>query len=680
MQTMDVFLEAENLTKKNEMEILSQFAQLNLTERINYAESPIFKINLLLNTGIRDTSDVTDITKWTDYVSNNLYYGNCLTLNFERANRINKKPVEGMRVSIKLLIPPFIQVDSPNKHFTMVIHEPYTEPVFDSKNIIKLWLNTKTKITATKNNYIREHNCLKMEKFNISRVGLKATIVDNKYYIETLTYNPQDYLYSVEACMASCLQNMTIKYCQCQLPQFRSNTQLRACTYCRLIPQEELNNLCHCTPPCSYSKYELKTEVVQMLVNEKDEMRRIEAIKQTDTKNPNMAAVYDIKMQEEYAMRQINCEVAVEMASKSTSTSTLHPICKLEFVISQIGGILGTYAGLCIILMVEMLYDYLLLFIKRLHQKSVGTSSISLINRIEKSNLIMKSFWTLILLGGLYKTTEQGCHLFQEYISNPVVIKSQIIHEFEFPSVTICSNNVLRKNASDMLKQRIALGLRRIPSFKQSDGADYAFNWLTKSHRMSIETLVKDCGVKQEQYIKHCHYKQNDKLHTCGLLYETFMGELGNCATFNPGFLNDIPSNTFNPLELLLELQYEAPAYSELFREIGLKVFLHPKGTSSNAIKPMQVLTIVPSFNYTITFSKFVSEEGLFHNQGRLYPSNFILNNTYPDQKIYPELMVFPDCPISCEEVSHTIETFLQIPQVETDNETHESDQDLKIL
>ncbi|GAB6025210.1 hypothetical protein CHUAL_010630 [Chamberlinius hualienensis] len=140
------------------------------------------------------------------------------------------------------------QKDAISKYQVMVIHEPYTEPVFDMSNIIKLPVSVETYIGVTKMDINYEQNCISRDDY---------TPLNNSFKLLNLK---QHYMYTMEACMANCLQNLTMKYCNCQIPWLHSYSKLPVCKGCRSIPQEELSKQCDCKPPCKYSKYNLKVQ------------------------------------------------------------------------------------------------------------------------------------------------------------------------------------------------------------------------------------------------------------------------------------------------------------------------------------------------------------------------------------------------------------------------------------
>ncbi|GAB6025225.1 hypothetical protein CHUAL_010646 [Chamberlinius hualienensis] len=237
------------LTMKNEMKIINKIAENNETMRLQYAEYPADHIQLILHRHIKEK---TEYNKWSYNTFNNLYYGNCITINsLQYRSTYDLSYVNGLTYSNKISVfrnGKSKQKDAISKYQVMVIHEPYTQPVFDMSNIIRLPVSVETYIGVTKMDIKHEQNCISRDDY---------TPLNNSFK----QMNPeQHYLYTMEACMANCLQNLTMKYCNCQIPWFHSYSNLPVCKGCRSIPQEELSKQCDCKPPCKYSKYNLKVQ------------------------------------------------------------------------------------------------------------------------------------------------------------------------------------------------------------------------------------------------------------------------------------------------------------------------------------------------------------------------------------------------------------------------------------
>ncbi|GAB6033567.1 hypothetical protein CHUAL_013502 [Chamberlinius hualienensis] len=139
----------------------------NETMRLQYAVHPADNIQITLH---RKKQEKTDYERWSYNIFNNMYCGNCITMN---SLHYNSKFDLGQGNGE--------QKDAISKYQVTIIHEPYTQPVFDLSNIIRLPVSVETYVAVTK------------------------------------------------ACMTNGLQNLTMKYCKCQIPWFHSYSKLPVC-------------------------------------------------------------------------------------------------------------------------------------------------------------------------------------------------------------------------------------------------------------------------------------------------------------------------------------------------------------------------------------------------------------------------------------------------------------------
>ncbi|GAB6022509.1 hypothetical protein CHUAL_006616 [Chamberlinius hualienensis] len=713
----DTVLNISRLTKTNEMEIMNQLMKLNPKERLIFAEQPVLSYNAQIN---KDFYTRRATYQWIHDFTNNLYYGDCLTIGKNKYYSFDQLDMEHRFRGIKLQIPILnfrngeqIQEDMVEKYYVMVIHEPFTQPIFDSKNIIKLYPYSSTKISLTMSKLNYETDCIRRE----TSIPFDDSLPDDYFGSITLEYNESsnyihpNYIYSSEACMVSCLQRLTIKYCKCQLPQFPSDSQFPACRGCNKIPQTELDRECNCKPPCSYKSYNAKVETLTDFINIEDEMRRFMAELQ----------LYPIDVRDKYNVLKyytklrMNSEIIIEAENPIENNINVIPILKWEIILSQIGGILGTYVGLCLLMFIEIAYDFLAKIVKNCNvkknsksncektkdeNKAVETSSVSLIVRAGTSNVYMKIFWTSMLLFGSYETIQQGYWLFQDYAKHEVVIKTETINQVKFPSVTICSNNPIGKNASNEFKRtyfksiktnlkRYQNAMREFPDLNMlpmQDAEHYQIItaielmlWFSKDYRFRN-------GPKRNSYIKECWYEESYQRMPCKRFHEFEMVSLGNCATFNPGLLNYDNDNDLNPNELTMELQFTPPLFAEIFGTLGVTLFIHPKGTSPNAIQLTRAIILKPSFNYTISFSTECDTSFQYN-----YSFGAIMNSSSPmgyhfegrlDQYKFEveskKRYMIKKCPLICQETSHKLIVFQQVPQLpkseDLDEKSYNSD------
>ncbi|GAB6022902.1 hypothetical protein CHUAL_006998 [Chamberlinius hualienensis] len=467
-------------------------------------------------------------------------------------------------------------------------------------------------ILAKKNaltDYLHEKNC-------ITRTPLREYPFNQNNESEFTLYTEEDYYYSTEACMVSCLQNLTIKYCRCQRPQFQIYNQLPICRGCNDIPQWELD-ACNCKPPCKYSKYGVKIETVKQIPSKINTTARSKALYYHLLKNHTVNG-----MMHSFGKYSFPSAVTIALPYESISVIKTESMCKVEIFLSQVGGILGTYAGLSILMIVNLIYGNglkLLQHCKRAKENLISNKTDQprkaneptiglfrdIVNYIKISNLPTKIIWVSIVFVGFYKTFDQGYQLIDDYYRYPVVQKVETIGGIQFPSVTVCSNSILVKNSTSLEKEMVLKKYSEIiKDLPQNTETDVYSTLKTYIQSLPVK-IKKKFGSSIKNYIKSCHYKAGNEWQHCSYqnLYEHYNDLFGNCATFNPGFLNETSNNEFKPTELTMELQYEIQEFIEYVLWFGLLVFLHPKGTSPNLYQSQRNFLIQPGDHHWIKYS-----------------------------------------------------------------------------
>ncbi|GAB6027983.1 hypothetical protein CHUAL_002209 [Chamberlinius hualienensis] len=594
----DEYLDIEEITKKNELEILSRLAKYNSSDRLRYAAFPDIVMNLFYNS--ESNQGGFDVADWSHHVFNNLYYGNCVTFNF--AKMLSKKKLVNVNsVGFDAKIQFFrngyksdknssVEFDEPSETNVMVIHEPYTQPIFDSRNVIKISPYIDVSAIITMNDFNHDINC---QPRNDVKPEMQST---------DMFYTEEQYIYSFETCVASCLQNLTIKYCQCQLPQFYADSQLPACRICRKIPKHELQQQCDCKVPCKYSKF-------NYILAEKSSFKNNEYYEDLYLENSFLSLEGDM-LSLDFRDRWLSLVTDTMV----TLTKASHVVAVFEIVLSQVGGILGVYVGLSILTMVESIGNWMEKCFNKnrsnesklsplknnsvKNEKFIERSSISaVILALASTSRLKRLIWISLLTIALYKTYEQGKQLLENFIQYPVVETTEKISQMEFPAVTICSNVVFSQTASKEAKQKL---------YDRFDGSLEHYMYLTDFFSYIFSQPFEErqsLGPKAESYIKSCYYWINQRKYHCRSDIEFTMGKLGNCATINAGLLNDIDKHPINSTELFLELEYIGSQSRTLVDKIGLSVFIHPRGTSPNMEPKEMACVVTPNAKFTLTFS-----------------------------------------------------------------------------
>ncbi|GAB6027982.1 Paired box protein Pax-5 [Chamberlinius hualienensis] len=602
----DEYLDIEEITKKNELEILSRLAKYNSSDRLRYAAFPDIMMNLFYNSESKQSG--FDVADWSHHVFNNLYYGNCVTFNF--AKMLSKKKLVnvnsvGFDAKIELFRNGYnsytnssAENDEPSEANVMVIHEPYTQPIFDSRNVIKIRPYMDVSVIITMNDFNHDINC---QPRNDVKPEMQST---------DMFYTEEQYIYSYETCVASCLQKLTMKYCQCQLPQFYADSQLPACRICRKIPEHELQQQCDCKVPCKYSKF-------NYILAEKSSFKNNKYYENLSLENSFLSIkghILALDFRDRWLGPSTDTMVTLTKASQVVAVVHLTPECMFEIVLSQVGGILGVYVGLSILTMVESIGNWMEKCFNKnrknesklsplknnrvKNEKFIERSSISAVILASASTSRLKRIiWISLLTIALYKAYEQGNQLLKKFIQYPIAETSEKISQIEFPAVTICSNVVFSQTASKEAKQKLDDRFtNRLDNYMDLSGV---FSYIFSQPFEERQSL----GPKAESYIKSCYYWINQRKYHCRSDIEFTMGKLGNCATINAGLLNDIDKHPLNSTELFLELEYIGSHSRALVDKIGLSVFIHPRGTSPNMEPKKMACVVTPNAKFTLTFS-----------------------------------------------------------------------------
>ncbi|GAB6025692.1 hypothetical protein CHUAL_011678 [Chamberlinius hualienensis] len=655
-----VFMNSTVLTVKNEMDILSKLAKYNESMRFQFAEIPHKLIRLAIR---RVSKETTRADNWVYNVFNNLYFGNCITFNPNQYLQVFDPPpynatiISGFYYSNE--VPNYRngldeQDTIVSKYQVMVIHEPYTQPIFDYKNIIRLPSSVDTYLSFTKIDHVHEQNCISRDNFTFPDYP--------REYVNT----GHNYQYSMEACATNCLQQLTMKYCNCQIPWFHSTTHLPVCKGCSKIPQNELENRCACKPSCMYSTlfdiniFQQKSSLNSAQIEQEEGFKKKQEEIALDFKAKGVR-VDDLIDKSLYLSKAKITQVMIEAESLVTEVNKFTPSCLAEKVLSKSGSILGCYLGLSIMMFIEVAYDYIVKLIHQCNMKPAVSfeaawnsmeikgkmiSSISLIVRIWNSKNGFKLFWTIVLLGGIVNTVKQGHELFTLYSKYPSSQKITTVGRVIFPSVTICSRNYFSKTVQSSAKDQLKDKYRDLISMKKSY-EDVTMAFKSYLYEFSDEFRYQ-LGPKWPEYIQECQIIANNSKYNCSNVIEFAMINYGNCATINSGI--NLDSDYDYITEMSLELRLIESEYLEFVDELSLFLLLHGKGTSPNSVSTDSAINIQTNKNYTITFSTLLTE--------RLpspYPSNCISqqsleyqwkNNFYLPNTSY--LYTYQECLSSC--------------------------------
>ncbi|KAL9964420.1 hypothetical protein ACROYT_G028061 [Oculina patagonica] len=189
--------------------------------------------------------------------------------------------------------------------------------------------------------------------------------------------------------------------------------------------------------------------------------------------------------------------------------------------------------------------------------------------------------WTVVLLAGTAYFTYQSSVLLKRYYSYPITTKITLKYEevAEFPAITICHFNKLRKtfvdkhNAEEVLKYALtgALGTKINSS---------TIGW-TGLRNFSMEDILKIGGHQIEKMMKTCLWrgKKCDERN-----FTKILTPMGLCHTFNSDeegreILRVRNAGSKFGLNLVLDVQQDEYTTSLLADQAGFMVLIHDQET-----------------------------------------------------------------------------------------------------
>ncbi|GFQ81439.1 hypothetical protein TNCT_540921 [Trichonephila clavata] len=246
-------------------------------------------------------------------------------------------------------------------------------------------------------------------------------------------------------------------------------------------------------------------------------------------------------------------------------------------------------------------------------QQLLQNSSIQAVSKIGTSpNPFLKIIWMLILVGGLMVSFYQAFRFLNVFLQYPILVTLQIDQKqfLDFPAVTVCNLNRIKKKYLQCLNSNISVGLCDVHGFLPKDNAkpNLVMSERTGLHSCTSEfrgssdaekdnTIQflkiysalnskerKKAGYKSEEFIKLCSF--NGKSCSAEDFTEFHNLRYGNCFTFNKFYQNKSKPLTISQsgdqsgLVLVLDLLYLY--YLNISSTIGARIIIHdPKAGPS---------------------------------------------------------------------------------------------------
>lgn len=254
-----------------------------------------------------------------------------------------------------------------------------------------------------------------------------------------------------------------------------------------------------------------------------------------------------------------------------------------------------------------------------------GNSSINGVSQIATTKQIFrKILWVIVFSGCMAGFLYQTISFLIHYANYPTTVEVLVLNEgfLEFPSVTICNSNRVRKSAyCNYLRERPNLN-KTCPDDVMYFGYSDVLNddeimklqiQLLKENKLNIR---KKLGHLKSSMILYCDFRGYPKLsgQDCVDRFSHFYDpDFGNCFSFdssqddNGEFLQATESDVWQDLsELILILNSEEDEYLESSRDPGFLITFHSARIYPDPFS--DGFQLRPGFTYSFALQKFTNE------------------------------------------------------------------------
>lgn len=224
-------------------------------------------------------------------------------------------------------------------------------------------------------------------------------------------------------------------------------------------------------------------------------------------------------------------------------------------------------------------------------------SSLFALNQIGNSRTVTwKVFWAIIFVTGIIGIVSQSSQFLMSYFRYPVIVNRESVNakSQEFPAVTICNMNSIRKEFIHCLKNKLNYNECFAKNDEKYSEIDFSQNRKEPMCEAAIEMFgnasekrakfdhlllsqtyrsQKKYGHQAKDLIKYCKFDKD----ACDIteFQHSLSSNYGNCYTFN-SWKGKLYSKTAGPksgLQLILDL--EVDKYSPYTENVGARVRIH---------------------------------------------------------------------------------------------------------
>lgn len=310
--------------------------------------------------------------------TNNLFYGNCLTVDANRySDNSFKNEIESGYYWFAVTVHNVTGFLSLHRHKSLVgtVHQSGTPPILKLENIFYIYPGDLLEIKVAQKEINRlswpyENECVQSDNPSEQWKSL--------YHSEETPY-----FYTMEACRDSCLQNLSYTYCNCINPMLSFRGELpeleEFCFYgCNKIPSFEVVKMCGCRHSCRLLEFTYL------------EKRRPNALEEPVFKKQfNNFMSKDILDEELEIWNKYKEGLAVVTVSTSSNYAKVvreEAATTLPDLLAAIGGIFGLWIGFSVMSFFEILDAIKVAVLSSLRRNCCLNGRNSALHPIKSSN------------------------------------------------------------------------------------------------------------------------------------------------------------------------------------------------------------------------------------------------------------------------------------------------------
>ncbi|GAB6019964.1 hypothetical protein CHUAL_001493 [Chamberlinius hualienensis] len=316
--------------------IIDHLAGLDRNTRM---ELGVQKKDFIVHCTARELDDIYRSCSHDLLMSNSLYYGNCFTFNSGIKGDNSWLLTSDLNLGLNFFTTTEYKDPRREASLMVVAHQAGTAPPL--REALYMSPGDFLEVDLFKKEYHRLPWPYKSECYENGQL---------RYQMLSLYYDEDHpYLYSPEACIESCIQNITMDSCQCFISQYvlrKVKRPVKECEQsCGATPSSDISRICQCKNPCDQFEYSTKVHrhpekyyqigFMSSFLEEELTEEKFEMIKE------NGAVGLTISLRSQF----------VEMNEESAEEQALN-------MLGNIGGVFGLWIGISIMSIFEIFVSF----------------------------------------------------------------------------------------------------------------------------------------------------------------------------------------------------------------------------------------------------------------------------------------------------------------------------------